>query len=79
MARLEFVDGLVLASAVSFALVAIIMAADKEDRKIEEIQQTTMEVNTDRLTRCQYLTYQSGMVPRMGKDGKQICAEITEH
>lgn len=30
---------------------------------------------TDYGTGCQYLYYRSAMVPRMGKDGKQICKD----
>ena len=38
-------------------------------------QRSGMALHVDALTGCQYLRYSSGLTPRMGRDGKQICKD----
>ena len=64
-----FAMGLVFISAIYYMISSITTDKDNSD---SDNKRSEMQVLTDELTGLQYLRSRTGMVPRMGKDGKQI-------
>lgn len=49
----------------------------RDDTDVPNGERSLVAPTTDHLTGCQYLTFGlSGITPRMGADGKQICREV---
>ncbi len=63
---LVFMSVIGLASAVYLGFVP-------KDNSDSETGRSGMNIHTDALSGCQYLSRASTLTPRMGADGKQIC------
>lgn len=61
-------------------LLALLCAGcSRDDSDASNGDRSNMTPRTDHLSGCQYLTYGfSGITPRMGADGKQICREVAK-
>lgn len=61
--------------AAMLVVLAIGYAATKDD-STDGAERSNMRLHTDAMTGCQYLSAMGGgITPRMGANGKQICAE----
>lgn len=67
-------------TAVMFILLALLCAGcSRDDSDAKNGARSGMTPLTDYRTGCQYMGYGfSGITPRMGADGKQICREVAK-
>lgn len=65
---------MVFAALLALACVAIgSVMFPMKDNSDSQYERSGMNIHTDALTGCQYLSRGSSITPRMGADGKQIC------